>query len=230
MAKVLWHDGVGMSLYIKRLERGRFIWPVPKDGAVAISAAQLAYRLDGEEGTGKAPVGRFPRRRTGAIRAIPGGRRWPDNPACTGSCALNDGQGMLISGMPVDAPSNLEALRAALAAAEARADAMAAEIVTARAQATRAQAAASGNEAVIATLRLEIEKLRRALYGHRSERRARLLDQLELQLEEVEAAATEDELAAEGAAARARSAAPSPTRRHPGRKPFPAHPARASAW
>jgi transposase len=36
-----------MSLYAKRLERGRFIWPSPANGMVAISAAQLAYRLDG---------------------------------------------------------------------------------------------------------------------------------------------------------------------------------------
>lgn len=47
LLKILWHDGVGMSLYAKRLEKGRFIWPTPKDGAVAISAAQLAYMLDG---------------------------------------------------------------------------------------------------------------------------------------------------------------------------------------
>ncbi|PZX13037.1 transposase IS66-like protein [Palleronia aestuarii] len=125
--------------------------------------------------------------------------------------------------MPADAPSDFEALRAALAASEARADAMAAEIAAVRAQATRAQAAASGDAAVIATLKLEIEKLRRALYGHRSERSARLLDQLELQLEEIEAAVTEDELLAEQAARRA-GTDPSPTsRRHPGRKPFPAH-------
>ena len=39
--------GIGMSLYAKRLERGRFIWPSPADGAVAITAAQLAYMLDG---------------------------------------------------------------------------------------------------------------------------------------------------------------------------------------
>ena len=32
---------------MKRLERGRFIWPAPRDGAVVISAAQLAYLLDG---------------------------------------------------------------------------------------------------------------------------------------------------------------------------------------
>ncbi len=43
LIKILWHDGVGMSLYMKRLEKGRFLWPTPKDGAVAISAAQLAY-------------------------------------------------------------------------------------------------------------------------------------------------------------------------------------------
>jgi transposase len=36
-----------MSLYAKRLERGRFLWPSPADGIVAISAAQLAYMLDG---------------------------------------------------------------------------------------------------------------------------------------------------------------------------------------
>ena len=26
LVKVLWHDGVGMSLYAKRLDRGRFVW------------------------------------------------------------------------------------------------------------------------------------------------------------------------------------------------------------
>jgi len=47
LLKIIWHDGLGMSLYAKRLERGRFIWPAPVDGAVAITAAQLAYMLDG---------------------------------------------------------------------------------------------------------------------------------------------------------------------------------------
>jgi len=47
LLKIVWHDGLGFSLYTKRLDRGRFIWPVPKDGVVAISAAQLAYLLDG---------------------------------------------------------------------------------------------------------------------------------------------------------------------------------------
>jgi transposase len=47
LVKIIWHDGVGMSLYVKRLDRGRFIWPSPADGVVAISSAQLAYMLDG---------------------------------------------------------------------------------------------------------------------------------------------------------------------------------------
>jgi transposase len=47
LVKILWHDGIGMSLYAKRLERGRFIWPSPADGVVVISAAQLAYMLEG---------------------------------------------------------------------------------------------------------------------------------------------------------------------------------------
>jgi len=36
-----------MSLYAKRLERGRFIWPSPVDGVVPISASQLGYMLEG---------------------------------------------------------------------------------------------------------------------------------------------------------------------------------------
>jgi len=47
LLKILWHDGLGMSLYAKRLERGRFIWPSPADGVVSISIAQLGYMLEG---------------------------------------------------------------------------------------------------------------------------------------------------------------------------------------
>ena len=47
LVKILWHDGLGMSLYSKRLERGRFIWPQAKDGAMVITPAQLSYMLEG---------------------------------------------------------------------------------------------------------------------------------------------------------------------------------------
>jgi transposase len=47
LVKILWHDGIGMSLYAKRLERGRFIWPSAGSGVISISTSQLAYMLDG---------------------------------------------------------------------------------------------------------------------------------------------------------------------------------------
>jgi len=47
LIKILWHDGQGMCLYAKRLERGRFIWPSASGDAVTISAAQLGYLLEG---------------------------------------------------------------------------------------------------------------------------------------------------------------------------------------
>ena len=47
LAKILWHDGVGFSLYAKRLDRGVFIWPSASGGVVSISAAQMAYMLEG---------------------------------------------------------------------------------------------------------------------------------------------------------------------------------------
>jgi transposase len=47
LIKVLWHDGQGLCLFAKRLERRRFIWPSAVDGAVTITQAQLAYLLEG---------------------------------------------------------------------------------------------------------------------------------------------------------------------------------------
>ena len=108
-------------------------------------------------------------------------------------------------------PNDSESLKRLLLAREE-------ELVSARAQVSSA-------EALIAHLRLQIEKLNRDRFGQRSERSARLLDQLELQLEELEAAVTEDDLAAEKVAsdaARTTSVAAF-TRQRPARKPFPAH-------
>jgi len=108
-----------------------------------------------------------------------------------------------------------QALRAALEAANARA-------LEAEAKATTALAERSSDQALIAHLKLQIEKLRRQIYGPHSERTARLLDQMELQLEELEASATADEIAAETAAAKT-SLVAAFTRKRPARKPFPEH-------
>ena len=47
LIKCLWHDGIGLSLYAKRLERGRFIWPSTVGGVVCLTTAQMGYLLDG---------------------------------------------------------------------------------------------------------------------------------------------------------------------------------------
>ena len=126
-------------------------------------------------------------------------------------------------------PSDLAAAHAMILAerhgrltAEANAAAAATNAAVARAEAANAQADLSSSEALIAHLKLAIEKLRRELYGTRSERAARLLDQMELQLEDLEAAATEDELAAENAAGRTQTVK-SFERKRSARKPFPDH-------
>lgn len=106
-----------------------------------------------------------------------------------------------------DLPDDIDALKAALIASRT-------ELATAKAR-------QSDDQATIAHLKLMIEKLRRELFGPRAERTSRLLDQYELQLEELEATATEDELAAEAAAKTSQVSAF--VRRRPARKPFPDH-------
>ena len=108
-----------------------------------------------------------------------------------------------------------ESLPSDLAAAHAM-------ILAERAARLAAEADRSNGAALIAHLKLQIEKLRRQLYGSRSERKARLLDQMELELEDLETAAAEDEIAAQTAAARMPADGPV-QRRSPSRKPFPAH-------
>jgi transposase len=47
LVKVLWHDGQGLCLFSKRLDRGKFLWPSAADGTVSITPAQLGYLLEG---------------------------------------------------------------------------------------------------------------------------------------------------------------------------------------
>src|SRR5215510_13474913 len=116
-----------------------------------------------------------------------------------------------MTSVPESLPSDLVAAHAMIIAER-----------TARLEAEAKLANARAEAALIAYYKLEIEKLRRQLYGTRSERKARLLEQMELQLEELEATATEDELSAEQAAAQTQTVK-SFQRKRPSHKPFPAH-------
>lgn len=82
-----------------------------------------------------------------------------------------------------------------------------------------ARAKLSGAEALIEHLQMVIAKMKRERFGPRSERSQRLLDQLELQLEELAAAASEDEARAEMAGVQVQGF----TRRKAMRRDFPAH-------
>src|SRR5271156_1042937 len=116
-------------------------------------------------------------------------------------------------------PSDLAAAHAMILAERAARLQSEARAAHSEADLTHSRATASSAEALIARLKLEIEKLRRTLYGVSSERKERLLDQLEMQLEDAEADATEDELESE----RSSSSTIVKTfeRRRPGRKAFP---------
>ena len=112
-------------------------------------------------------------------------------------------------------PDDIAALKEALAAERAKALDIAAELAVARAK-------ASEDSALIAQQKLRIAKLERQIYGQRSERSSRLIDQLALTFEELEAGATEDELAAERAVARTTTVRGF-TRTRPERHTFPEH-------
>ena len=50
LIKLIWHDGAGLCMLTKRLERGQFVWPsASTTGRITLSAAQLAALLDGCE-------------------------------------------------------------------------------------------------------------------------------------------------------------------------------------
>jgi transposase len=112
-------------------------------------------------------------------------------------------------------PTDMEALLAFAAAAVLRAD-------EAEAKLANANARESATAALIAHLKLQIAKLKREQYGASAERTRRLLDQMELQLEELEADASEDALVAEAAAEKTANVR-SFERKPPVKKPFPEH-------
>jgi transposase len=116
---------------------------------------------------------------------------------------------------PQTLPDEIAALQAALIDERERGARIEAELAIAKAK-------ASEDEALIAHQRLQIAKLTRQLYGSRSERAVRLLDQMELAFEELASAATEDEIAAERAVEKTTTVAAF-SRKRPARQPFPAH-------
>lgn len=99
--------------------------------------------------------------------------------------------------------------------------ALRAALLNAQADAARTRAVNADLAARVALLELQNEKMRRALYGQRSERGQLLVDQMELGYEELEASAGEDEALGQRAAIGTNVKVF--TRARPSRKPLPAH-------
>jgi len=119
-------------------------------------------------------------------------------------------------------PDDIDALKAALMIERAKIREVAAERDVREAELAVAHAKASEDLALIAHQKLRIAKLERQIYGPRSERSSLLIEQMALQFEELAASATEDELAAEIAAAKVTSVTGF-ARQRPERNTFPEH-------
>ncbi|MBL3675049.1 IS66 family insertion sequence element accessory protein TnpB [Paracoccus sp. KCTC 42845] len=50
LLKIIWWDSQGGCLFLKRLERGRFVWPAAQEGKVSLSPAQLSMLVEGSTG------------------------------------------------------------------------------------------------------------------------------------------------------------------------------------
>jgi transposase len=119
LIKVLWHDGQGMCLFAKRLERGRFIWPSQADRTIAVTPAQLGS--------------------TGVCRRTRGDRKRPADCDIVNHCAIEGSQEQrLVVPSPMmsatdSLPEDVETLKRLLLASNA-------ELVQARAEASSAEA------------------------------------------------------------------------------------------
>jgi transposase len=47
LIKILFHDGEGICLFQKRLDRGRFVWPQADSGTIFLTRAQLSMLCEG---------------------------------------------------------------------------------------------------------------------------------------------------------------------------------------
>ena len=47
LVKLLWYDGQGLCLFSKRIDRGKFVWPMTQIGVAHLSAGQLSMLIEG---------------------------------------------------------------------------------------------------------------------------------------------------------------------------------------
>ena len=183
LIKLIRHDGDGACLFVKRLERGRFLWPSVADGVVTISAAQLSYLLSGIDW--RMPQKTWRPAAAGRLRQIDSG--------CF-SQATSATESVLVivvtsphehpsGGLPDFLPGDLTSAHAMILAQH--------EMLAA------AQSEAKVRALEIERLKLQLAKARREHFGQSSERGKLLVEQLELAIEDLEETQAEEETKAE---------------------------------
>jgi transposase len=172
--KILTWDGSGLCLFAKRLEKGRFVWPPIVEGALQLTAAQLALLLEGIDWRRTvAPPQRAPTRRLSA-RSRHQNQATPRDFGCTGGVAV---VGVVMSPSTPDSPRDPDDLRRL-------ADDLRRDVAWLRAE-------VHAKALLIEKLRAELAVLRRARYGRKSEKLDAQVEQLELMIDELEEGAAE---------------------------------------
>ena len=192
IVKVLWFEGDGLCLLTKRLERGRFVWPQATSGTVSVSRAQLSMLLEGIDW-------RASRRTATSHECLSVVFRIHGTFSLLIEEDLWHTPLMLVASLPDLDSLDLEAVKALLIA-----------------QHEKYTATLTSRASEIERLMLLVEKLQRMLFGAKSEKVLRQIEQLEFQLEDLQAASAIEEAQAVPQVER-----PAPAK--PFRRPLPEH-------
>ncbi|HEI4081193.1 TPA: IS66 family transposase, partial [Escherichia coli] len=168
--KILWADADGLCLFTKRLEEGQFIWPAVRDGKVSITRSQLAMLLDKLD---------WRQPKTSRRNSLTMLQKTPDRIIKT-----------VMSQKYLIRIAELERLLSEQAEALRQKDQQLSLVEETeaflRSALARAEEKIEEDEREIEHLRTQIEKLRRMLFGTRSEKLRREVEQAEALLKQRE--------------------------------------------
>lgn len=160
--RILWADADGLCLFTKRLEEGQFVWPAVRDGKIAITRSQLAMLLDKLD---------WRKPKTARLNSL----------------TMLKAHDRIINGvMSQDYLARIAALEDALRQKDSQLSLVAETESFLRSALARAEEKIENEEREIEHLRAQIEKLRRMLFGTRSEKLRRQVEEAEAPLKQQE--------------------------------------------
>ena len=174
--KILTWDGSGLCLFAKRLEKGKFVWPPIVEGALQLTAAQLALLLEGIDcrRTVAPPQTERPRISLSSAQVAIKIRQLREKCGCAGGAIV---VGVVMSPSTTNSPRNSDDLRRL-------ADDLRRDVAWLRAE-------VHAKALMIEKLRAQLAFLRRARFGRKSEKLDAQVEQLELMIDDIEAGVAE---------------------------------------